>query len=165
VSSPLIRGAARVHGVEENMRNYRYRMVLLVGLLSFTVCAFAANGGTRLAGRTGASPTWKSGWLDLAAPTDFKQGETLKLTIGGTAKRVVVRLLVKGGDHDAPEGVVATGIAVPDNRILKLVLPSDFLQTVQISVHGGPNPFNQFPLGSGNGAATLVSVERFKAVK
>lgn len=52
-----------------------------------------AVGAETLAGAIGSSSQWGSGWLDLAPPVDFTKGERLKLLIGGTANKILVRLL------------------------------------------------------------------------
>ena len=115
-----------------------------------------------LAGATGSSSKWGSGWLDLAPPVDFAKGERLKLLIGGSAKKVLVRLLPQGAPPDTTAGLIGGAITVSQSRVVEIKLPEDRKQVVQISVHGGPNPWKQFPLGGGNGPATIVSVDRTK---
>ena len=70
-----------------------------------------------VSGVVGSSNRWGSGWIDLDVTMDFKTGDRLRLTIGGTANKIKVRL------------------------------------------HGGSNPWGAFPLGGGNGPATLEKVE------
>jgi hypothetical protein len=111
-----------------------------------------------LAGEIGSSSSWGSGWLDLATVTDFKTGDILRLHIGGTAGKVLVRLLPEGKFPDSSVGIVAGGaITVPENRIVEVVLNNDRKGIIQISVHGGSNPWGKFTLGSVNGPATLES--------
>jgi hypothetical protein len=119
---------------------------------------------TILPGKIGASATWKSGWIDLTNPTNFAKGDRLRMRVGGTALKVVVRLLQRGSDPDASGGVLPDvySIRPEQDRTIDVVVPDDTPQVVQISLHGGPNPFNEIPLGSGNGAATLLSVERVR---
>jgi hypothetical protein len=118
---------------------------------------------TVLAGRTASSSTWASGWLDLANPLNLEKGETLRLTVAGSATKIVVRLHPKGADPDSTAGVVPVVLSVPMNRVVELIVPADSPNVVQISVHGGSNPWNQFLLGSGNGPATLLRAERVRA--
>ena len=122
-----------------------------------------AVGAETLAGATGSSSQWGSGWLDLAPPVDFTKGERLKLLIGGTANKILVRLLPKGALPDMSAGIVGGAIDVPKSRIVEVTLPQNRKQVVQISVHGGANPWGKFPLGGGNGPATIESVDRMKA--
>ena len=122
--------------------------------------AAAKYSTTSLMGMIGSSPRWGSGWLDLASPVDFKRGDRLRLALGGSAKKVVVRLLVKGADPDTPAGVIRPIKEVPDSGIIEITVPSDFPHVVQVSVHGLANPWKQFSLGSGNGPATLLQVEK-----
>jgi hypothetical protein len=110
--------------------------------------------------KPGASSEWNSGWCDFSKPVDFKKGELLRLAIGGSATRVLVRLLPKGSDPSTPVGVIPTPFVIPRNRYLEVVLPHDAADITQISVHGGENPWNQYHLGTGNGFATLTSIER-----
>ncbi len=112
-----------------------------------------------LAGESGSSPRWGSGWLDLATITDFAAGDLLRLRIGGTASKVLVRLLPEGKFPDSSVGILGGPVTVPENRIVEVVLDKDRKGIIQISVHGGPNPWGKFPLGGGNGLATIDSAE------
>jgi len=116
-----------------------------------------------LVGRIGSSATWGSGWIDLTNPVNFSKGEKLRIKVGGTADRVVVRLTQKGADPDSSSGVIPVIMPVPhDNRTIEVLVPDEMRQVIQASVHGLSNPWNQFPLGSGNGPATLISAERVR---
>jgi hypothetical protein len=92
--------------------------------------------------------------------TDFHRGDQLTLQIGGTAQKILVRLLGKGVPPDSPTGIIAGIIVVPENRRVTVVLEEDHLDIVQISVHGGTNPWAMYSLGGGNGGATIVSARR-----
>jgi len=118
-----------------------------------------ASRGEVLRGTFGASDHWGSGWLDLKSSKDFKKGDTLRIKVGGTAKKILVRLLARGEDPNLPVGILGAAREVPGNRTVEVKLDSDYKDIVQISVHGGPNPWGQFPLGGGNGPATIESVE------
>lgn len=113
----------------------------------------------RVQGRIGSSADYGSGWLDLATMGDFKQGTRLRLVVGGTAQKVIVRLLSQGESPDRPTGIVGT-FDVPSSRKVVVTPDGDFLNIVQVSVHGGPNPFGMFPLPGGNGPAFVTEVER-----
>jgi hypothetical protein len=113
-----------------------------------------------LTGATGSSSQWGSGWLDLAPPVDFAKGDRLKLLVGGSASKILVRLLPKGAFPDSSAGILGVAVDVPKSRIVELVLLENRNQVVQISVHGGPNPWGRFPLGGGNEPATLESADR-----
>jgi len=107
-----------------------------------------------LFGEIGASSRWGSGWLDLAAPTDFLKGDRIRLKIGGSASKILVRLLPKGQDPGTSIGLIGGTITVPEDRIVEVTLKYDRREIIQVSVHGGPNPWNR-PLGGGNGPATI----------
>jgi hypothetical protein len=113
-----------------------------------------------LAGAIGSSSKWGAGWLDLAPPCNFVKGERLELLIGGTAEKIIVRLLPKGAPPDTSAGVVGGAVNVPKSRIVEITLKRDCKEVVQISVHGGANPWGKFPLGGGNGPATIESAAR-----
>jgi hypothetical protein len=113
-----------------------------------------------LAGRTGASSQWDSGWITLDAVADFKRGDQLKIRVGGTAHRMVLRLLPKGASPDEPTGVDGGVIVVPEDRVVLVALEDDHEDVEQISVHGGPSPWNLYSLGEDNGNATLQTVQR-----
>ncbi len=140
-----------------NIRLYVLRIlgVVLLGTLTLTT----AKAAELLSGEIGTSSQWGSGWLDLDSPTDFKSGDKLRLAIGGTAKNIKVRLLPNGRSPDTTAGMLRGVIAVPESRTVEVELQSDRPQVVQISVHGGPNPWGKYPLGGGNGPATLDSAE------
>ncbi len=112
-----------------------------------------------LIGVTGSSQQWESGWLDLATPTEFVKGSRLRLKIGGTAAKIIVRLLPKGISSGSPQGIIGGVITVPKSRIVEVSLETDHRGIIQISVHGGPNPWGVYPLGGDNGPATLTGVE------
>ena len=112
-----------------------------------------------LAGECGSSPRWGSGWLDLATITDFAAGDLLRLRIGGTANKILVRLLPEGKFPDSSVGILGDPVTVPENQIVEVVLNKDRKGVIQISVHGGPNPWGKFPLGGGNGPATIEAAE------
>lgn len=129
--------------------------LVLAGILTLAT----AEAAELLSGDTGASSRWDSGWIDLDRPTNFKSGDKLRLTIGGTATKIKVRLLPKGRSSDTTAGMLPGTIAVPDARIVEMEIQGDRPQVVQISVHGGTNPWGKFPLGGDNGPATIESAE------
>jgi uncharacterized protein YpmB len=114
-----------------------------------------------LKGETGSSWKWGSGWLDLARMMDFKKGDKLELQIGGTASKIIVRLLAKGVSSDSPSGIVGGALEVPSTRAVELELDSDYNNIVQISVHGHSNPWGLYDLGAQNGPATLLKVDYY----
>lgn len=111
-----------------------------------------------LDGTTGSSSHWGSGWLDLATPIDFQKDTRLRVRVGGTAKKIFVRILSKGISPDSSRGIVGGAITIPENRVVEVRLDVDRKGIKQISVHGGPNPWNK-QLGPINGPATLEAVE------
>lgn len=113
-----------------------------------------------LQGGIGASAHWGSGWLDLFKSTSFHRGDRLKLRVGGTANTIVVRFLEEGADPDDPSGIDGGPIKVPIDRLVEIVLQEDHENVIQISIHGGPNPWGLFLMGGGNGPATLLGAER-----
>lgn len=132
--------------------------VLISSLVSaLLAAAWAESQAQVLPGKKGASVQWASGWLDLSAPTAFYRGDRLRIRVGGTAKKILIRLLPSGGDAGQSSGAVAT-VAVPDDQIVEITLTEDRPKIQQISVHGGANPWGQYPLGPENGPATLESV-------
>jgi hypothetical protein len=117
----------------------------------------------QLEGKPGISPAG-SGWFDLKQSITFSRGETLRLTVGGTAKKVVVRLLPSGADPNQPIGVVGGLRDVPADRMLEVKLSVDHQNIKQVSVHGGSEPLweGHFHPPSNNGPATLAAVERIR---
>ena len=138
------------------------RLVLFAFLMS---CAISISLAQQLEGNIGISQDGRSGWMDLRSITDFQRGERIRIVVGGTAKKILLRFLPKGADPNSPSGIDGGARQVPDSRAIELVLGSEHKQTVQISVHGGRNPWNLIPLGENNGSATLVSIERLSQNK
>lgn len=129
--------------------------------------AFVIGSGLRaqtaVACTPGAAIQFGSGWCRFSVAVDFKKGERLRLAIGGSATKILVRLLPRGADAATPIGVIPTPVSVPSNRFVEMIVPYDAATTDQISVHGGPNPWEQYPLGAGNGPATITGVEKLPA--
>ncbi len=115
-----------------------------------------------ISGAIGSSAQWSAGWIEIDAPTDFRRGETLRLTVGGSrsTRKVVVRLLGRFDDPNSPNGVDGGVLDVPASGTILLTLQRDHPATRQISVHGGVSPWGLYRLGGGNGPATLLSVDR-----
>ena len=138
---------------------------LLLGVITAVVLALCFGASVQvkaetIMGTTGSAPQWGSGWMILGPPIDFAKGDKLRVTVGGSAKRIVLRLLPKNQPPDSSAGVVGGPIDVPSTRVIEVVLTEDRKQVSQISVHGGPNPWNEYDLGGGNGPATIKVVER-----
>jgi hypothetical protein len=77
---------------------------------------------TRLDGEIGSSSQWGSGWLNLASPRDFVKGDRLRLRVGGTAEKILVRLLAKGMSPDS-----SLGFSVERSLFLKIVSSNSWL--------------------------------------
>lgn len=151
------------------MKSLTRRIAMLTALILFLVLpviAYSTESSTQLiAGETGSSSRWGSGWLDLGTVTDFTTGDQLRLTIGGTAKKILVRLLAKGQSPDSSSGIVGGAVTVPQNRVVEVELQTDRKNIIQISVHGGSNPWGRFPLGGGNGPATIEAAYLIRNAK
>ena len=116
------------------------------------------SGCSKMEGSVGVSDKWGSGWIDLNALIDFSSGTRIRVGIGGSAQKVVVRLLKEGESPDEPVGVLGV-YDVPGDRVVEVTVSSAVTRVRQISVHGGPQAWRWF-LGTGNGSATLLFVER-----
>lgn len=148
---------------------YKFAMtqVIIAGLVAaFYGSCFA--GITQITGNVGSSSQWGSGWIELSPMQNFKSGDRLRLTIGGSAQNILIRLFSTGQSPDQPVGILpgkaavkgnAFAIPVPKNRIVVVELDSAYSNVLQISVHGGPNPWGQFPLGFSNGPATIIKAD------
>jgi hypothetical protein len=116
-------------------------------------------------GETGTSPETDSGWLTLEKMSDFERGGKLLVHVGGTADKILIRMLRKGANPDYPKGMDGGTHEVPSDRLVEAVLERDHKDVVLISVHGGPKPWGFFPLGEDNGPATILGVKYFKPEK
>jgi hypothetical protein len=134
---------------------------LLARTLVILMLATAANvRSDTLRGAVGISAEWGSGWIDLSSVTKFNKGEKIRIKVGGTAKRILVRFLPKGESPDSAVGIIGgSPFEVPADRIVTFELRESHPSVVQISVHGGESPWSHH-LGERNGPATLEKVER-----
>jgi len=130
--------------------------------LSITLAAGASVASAeQLVGTPGASARWGSGWIDLDQGIDLKKGDHLRLKVGGTANKVLVRFLDDLNRADDPVGVEGGIRDVPKDRVVEVTLAEDHPRVKQISVHGGSRAWNwSFP--GDNGPAALEAVERVK---
>ncbi len=133
--------------------------VIILGVICILLSAFSVSAES-IPGAIGSSTRWAVGWIDLDKITDFKKGDRLKITVGGTAKKILIRFLPKGADPNDPTGIDDGPRQVPDSRVLEVTLESDHTGIMQISAHGGQNPFGIYSLGEDNGLASLVNIER-----
>jgi hypothetical protein len=138
--------------------------LLLYLVLVFGSLISVAHAAEALPGTVGASPQYASGWIDFPQPVDFAKGDRLRLVIGGTATKILLRMLSKGHSRDSSDGLLGGVMDVPKTRVVELTLAEHRAQVVQVSVHGGPNPWGKFPL-PGNGPATLQAIERLPVRK
>ena len=144
-------------------------------LLTFFILIFITNGYSQssneatsrsgqprqwkpIKGSIGVSERWGSGWIDLDKMMDFQKRDHLRLKIGGEARRAIVRFLEEGRNPNDPVGIDQI-VTIPENRIVEIELKNGYRNVIQISIHGGPNPWGLYPLGGGNGPATLLGVE------
>ena len=108
-----------------------------------------------------ASSEYSSSWCDFAEPQSFDKGTQLALQVDGEAKRVLVRVLRSGQNPNDKAGIVGSVVDVPESGPITVTLPRSYTDVSQISVHGGPKPWNH-DLGADNGAPTLVSIDRIE---
>ncbi len=122
------------------------------------VCSTPDTNAPLLAGQINSSKKFGVGWIDLNSLVNFKKGDIIRISIGGTAQIVRVRLLPAGSHPNSPAGLISEKFHVPDDRIIEINVLKDQYNVSQISVHGGQNPWGE-SLGADNGTATLKSVE------
>ena len=103
----------------------------------------------------GRSGRWGSGWMEFDERLDLYKGDALLIKVGGTAQRVLVRLLPHGKSADFPIGILPDRLEVPPNREILVESREDYKGISQISVHGGPKPWGKYSLGENNGPATI----------
>lgn len=121
--------------------------------------------GQQLMGTIGSSSESFCGWLVLERITNFHEGDTLTIRLGGTARKILVRMLNRNNSPTSPSGIIGDVQTVSEKRIVKIILDSDYEQIQQISVHGGPNPWGLYFLGQENGLATIRSIRLNKVRK
>jgi hypothetical protein len=104
------------------------------------------------------SERWGSGWCDLKSPIKLAKNTCVSLSIGGSANQILVRVLKNGEDPNQPIGILDTK-TVPKNRQVTVEFRKEYLNVVQISVHGGRKAWH-IALGNQNGPATLQMVKQ-----
>src|ERR671921_424815 len=95
---------------KSNVGEGRTALRLLAIVLLWAPCLAVAE---PLAGTLGAAAQYGSGWIDFPQPVDFAKGDRLRLVIGGTATKILVRMLAKGQARDGSDGLVGGPIDVP----------------------------------------------------
>ena len=132
-------------------------VLILTTVLVLTTVASAEQ----LTGKIGSAsgPDWQSSWIDLTKATNFARGENIKITLRGSAENIVIRLLPSGAHPSSSDGIVGDVRKMPKDGVLRIQVPEERRNVVQISVHGGQKAWN-INLGSKNGPVTLVGVER-----
>ena len=130
-------------------------------IISVALTLGPAASAEQLIGRIGSAsgPSWQSSWIDLTNAINFKQGEKLKITVRGSADKVIVRLLPSGAHPSSSVGIVGNVMEVLKDGILQIKLPEERRNIVQVSVHGGQKAWD-INLGAKNGPVTLICVER-----
>jgi hypothetical protein len=89
---------------------------------------------------------------------DFADKSTIVIKIDQPgASIVLVRLLSSEADPNSPLGIVGDKTLVQPGGLIKVKLEREYMDIQQISVHGGPNPWN-YNLGSGNLGARILSI-------
>jgi hypothetical protein len=104
-------------------------------------------------------PLYQSSWLDLSEPTNFARGDTLKLTLSGSARTVVVRLLRAGESSDQPNGIEGGERTIPEGGVLEVTLSKSYANVTHVSVHAGRTAWTR-KLRAYNAPVKLESVER-----
>lgn len=136
------------------------RKALTIAVLSIALASHMGGVSAQQLNCTlGTSERWNSGWCDLEPPVTFSNGICLKLGIGGTATKVVVRILGNGQDPNQPVGIATDAMSIPTDRQLIINLKRQYPNSSQVSVHGGKAAWH-IKLGDSNGPATLDSVEQ-----
>jgi hypothetical protein len=100
--------------------------------------------------------------MKLQPPADFAGGQQLWLDVGQNGdtpvKQIYLRLLQRNQPPDADVGGIGT-YAVPPQHVVRVPLSKDFHGIIQVSIHGGANPFGNHVLSPNNGCPTLEGVE------
>ena len=137
---------------------------ILCAALSLSMCCVlvtkphAAPNQGRLDCELGSSTRWGSSWCNLKPPADFSGGSTVEINIDPDgAKVVLVRFLSSGNDPNEPLGIIGGKRPVPADGKVVIKLDHDYKNIGQISVHGGPGPWD-YNLGRDNKGAVIQSI-------
>src|SRR4051812_21272826 len=100
--------------------------------------------------------------MDLNEPQNFHKGERLKIMLRpGGARQVLVRLLPVGTSANEPVDIIGNAPVPVENDTVIVSIDNDYSKIGQISVHGGVQAWD-FRLGSNNGPAAIIFIERIK---
>jgi hypothetical protein len=142
--------------------------LVLAACLAGTSSFSEGSDWQRIDGTPKAQKEFHSSYINVPDTTSFRTGERLRFNLNGTAKQVIVRLLPSDGSYDSPTGVIDKKLPVvktQDGNYVEVVLTEDRPNVKQLSVHGGPRPFDMWALGGDNGDPILTSVQRASPVR
>lgn len=130
-------------------------------LVAAGTIVFASAFAETLAGQpgSGSGAGWQASWIDLKPNQSFKQGETLRVRVEGTAENFLFRLLPATSQPSSSDGIEGPIRKLPKSGSLDIKLERDHPNVKQISAHGGPEAWGK-ALGPNNGSVSIVSVER-----
>lgn len=120
--------------------------------------AFAV--GAPLQGKTGEAggAVWRSSWITLEQPLNFKKGDKLRIQVHGDAENVLVRLLPAGMSPASSAGVEGSLRSVSGGGLLEVVLERDHPNVLELSIHSGKEAWGK-PLSGINGTARIMTVD------
>ena len=124
------------------------------GLLSGLAVGAPLQGKTGEAGGAG----WRSSWITLEQPLNFKKGDKLRIQVHGDAENVLVRLLPAGMSPASSAGVEGSLRSVPSSGLLEVVFERDHPNVLELSIHSGKEAWGK-PLSGSNGTARIMTVD------
>lgn len=141
------------------MKALAVKLIYVLGIVILSnvinVNGQSSGGFNELHGKIVSSVEWGSGYIKLQSAINLHKGDTLRIEIGKTAQKIVVRALSRGESPDEPVGIIKD-FNVPSNRILIVPLMSNMNNILQISVHGR-DPWDQYGWIN-NGDATIKHI-------
>jgi hypothetical protein len=150
-----------MHAFERRAIMWTRRSKAQVALVAAGLLTCASAFAETVAGQpgSGSGPGWQASWLDLKPNQSFKQGETLRVRVEGTAENFLFRLLPATSPPSSSDGIEGPIRKVPKSGSLDIKLERDHPNVKQVSAHAGPEAWGK-ALGPNNGSISIVSVER-----
>jgi hypothetical protein len=136
----------------------KIRAIVATGLLLGATLMPSAALAEPLNCKFGSSAKWGSGSCSLKPAITLNKGQCVRVTVGGTAKQVILRVIRAGENPGKENTFLGEKVTLGPGRMVVVEVPKDLDKVKTINVHGGKRAWSVV-FDEGNGPATVEQVE------